>query len=67
MNLVELATQSGPVFVNPAHVLTVRPASKPTGDAMPGKSALLLSDGSALEVDGEAGELARQIGAALCP
>lgn len=62
MNLVEFTTHGQPVFVNVAHVVTVRPLLNTDGAAVPGKTSVALSSGNPLEIDGDPRELAARLG-----
>lgn len=62
MNLSEFVSHGQAVFVNVAHVVTVRHLQGSGGGLAAGKTSVLLSTGDKVEIDGEAREVAARRG-----
>ncbi len=62
MNLIEFTTHGQAVFVNVAHVVTVRPLLNTGGAAVQGKTTVALSSGGPVEIDGDPREVAARLG-----
>jgi hypothetical protein len=64
-NLIEFTAHGQRLFVQPAHVVTVRAKRNPGGEVEAGKTVLSLSTGATQEVDGEESAVAARIGTIL--